>query len=231
MQHRAIYHNAETHSSLLLTWDTDLDGWITDRDAMAQWIRGETVVYHPTDCPTLYITTSGPDPNFLPWRILTPAEQQRDVREMMPHPWIPTAAVVCVHYADIPAHLASYIRTATDTSHILRTVAHLPRPPLPRPPPIEIPAPHEHAPFAALVAAAAYSHAHLVRRSLPSHIVALVLREAVATGATCPITMDAITATNATVTGCGHVFQTDALARWLEEHDSCPECRDPISNH
>lgn len=64
--------------------------------------------------------------------------------------------------------------------------------------------------------------------ALPPHIVALVVANAVATGATCPITMEPITAAEAAVTHCGHVFQAAALQTWLLRHPHCPECRAPV---
>lgn len=60
---------------------------------------------------------------------------------------------------------------------------------------------------------------------LPPHVADLLLRQAIANGATCPITMEPIQAATATTTPCGHVFNTAALRRWLRTHDTCPECR------
>lgn len=60
---------------------------------------------------------------------------------------------------------------------------------------------------------------------LPKHIADLVIRDAETRGATCPITMEPIKASEATVTSCGHVFQTAALTHWLTSNTTCPECR------
>jgi hypothetical protein len=59
-------------------------------------------------------------------------------------------------------------------------------------------------------------------QSLPPHVAAIMIQHAETTGATCPITMEPLTAKNATVTACGHIFDRDALARWT---GTCPECR------
>lgn len=64
---------------------------------------------------------------------------------------------------------------------------------------------------------------------MPKHVADLVLRDAEARGATCPISMEPIKATDASVTSCGHVFQTQAIRHWLTGHDTCPQCRQPCS--
>jgi hypothetical protein len=61
--------------------------------------------------------------------------------------------------------------------------------------------------------------------SLPKFVADLILRNAAAEGARCPITMDPIEETEAfIVTACYHVFNTEALQRWLRERSTCPEC-------
>jgi len=61
--------------------------------------------------------------------------------------------------------------------------------------------------------------------SLPKFVADLILRNAAAEGARCPITMDPIEETEAfTVTACYHVFNAEALQRWLRERSTCPEC-------
>jgi len=64
-------------------------------------------------------------------------------------------------------------------------------------------------------------------KPFPRHLVAAVLANAVANNAICPITMDPITPDTATVTSCGHVFQTEAIRHWLTTNAICPECREP----
>jgi hypothetical protein len=63
---------------------------------------------------------------------------------------------------------------------------------------------------------------------LPPHVSRTLIEHAVATGATCPITLEPIQTATATTTPCGHVFNTAALRRWLCTHDTCPECRAPL---
>ena len=61
--------------------------------------------------------------------------------------------------------------------------------------------------------------------AFPAHLIGPVLAHAAATKALCPITMEPIVAATATVTGCGHIFQTAALDQWLRSRRQCPECR------
>lgn len=62
------------------------------------------------------------------------------------------------------------------------------------------------------------------RLPLPPHIQRIVIDAAIATAATCPITMEPITAATAVITPCGHVFGTE-----LTPHVSlCPVCRSSL---
>jgi hypothetical protein len=63
--------------------------------------------------------------------------------------------------------------------------------------------------------------------SIPKFVADLILRNAAAEGARCPITMDPIDAEETgafTVTPCYHVFNAEALQRWRRDHSTCPEC-------
>ena len=63
---------------------------------------------------------------------------------------------------------------------------------------------------------------------LPRHLIVPLLTHAAATGALCPITLEPITLTNASITSCGHIFQTAALTEWFRLGAiTCPECRAP----
>jgi hypothetical protein len=60
---------------------------------------------------------------------------------------------------------------------------------------------------------------------IPKFVAVLILRDAAAEGKLCPITMEPIEATELyTVTSCYHAFNKEALARWLRDHTTCPEC-------
>ena len=67
------------------------------------------------------------------------------------------------------------------------------------------------------------------RQPLPKFVADLLIRDAVARNATCPITMEPIQVATATATPCFHVFNADALAAWSASgHSTCPECRSYI---
>jgi len=64
--------------------------------------------------------------------------------------------------------------------------------------------------------------------SLPPHIVQILLEKAEAEETLCPITASPITVASGTVTSCGHIFDRVGLDTWLEQADTCPECRSRI---
>jgi hypothetical protein len=71
--------------------------------------------------------------------------------------------------------------------------------------------------------------------SVPKFVTDLVIADAVARGATCPITMEVIDADSARVTPCFHVFEATAIAAWTSRSRGgrnnggsgslCPVCR------
>jgi hypothetical protein len=84
------------------------------------------------------------------------------------------------------------------------------------------------APMAAPVPVAAPMPVAAPVASLPPHIAKIVLADAIRKNDVCPITSEDITETNATVTPCGHVFTTAAIAHWLSIPSSrglCPVCK------
>jgi len=64
--------------------------------------------------------------------------------------------------------------------------------------------------------------------SLPPHIVQILLEKAEAEETLCPITASPITVASGRVTSCGHIFDRVGLDTWLEQADTCPECRSRI---
>lgn len=56
----------------------------------------------------------------------------------------------------------------------------------------------------------------------------LMIADAVASEATCPITTNPLTLINAAcVAPCYHIFEREAIEKWLESKSTCPECRQP----
>ena len=63
--------------------------------------------------------------------------------------------------------------------------------------------------------------------TIPQHAVRAFLTYAVLTEEQCSITGESIDITNGAVTTCFHVFQKDAIAKWLampNSQDKCPVC-------
>ena len=67
----------------------------------------------------------------------------------------------------------------------------------------------------------------------PKFVTDIIVADAIAKGATCPITMEPLKADKVTVTTCYHVFDTDALNTWAAAQIAtaeavttvCPQCR------
>lgn len=228
-QRRRAYHAPISNEIILFVYDYDHEGWVPDNAMLNKWRDGRICVYIHNDGS--HVTTASRSvPGFLNWPLMTAQEAERSVREWSPHPWI--AASACVTVSDDAAmheHFAEATPLLTDDIELEPSYRRY------RPPPIEIPSL-----FQALLEAAATASAESPTLELPGHrpgpeqpqcfalprhVAALVIREACATGACCPITMEPITAEVAAVTSCGHVFSADAIACWLATHTTCPECR------
>jgi hypothetical protein len=62
---------------------------------------------------------------------------------------------------------------------------------------------------------------------IPQHAVRALLRDAVLNEEVCPITGEEIDVTNGAVTPCFHLFEKDAITKWLSmpnSRDKCPTC-------
>lgn len=60
---------------------------------------------------------------------------------------------------------------------------------------------------------------------IPRRIAWLVAEDASKNGETCSITLDDISPITASVTTCFHVFNSDAIAKWLITNPRCPMCK------
>jgi hypothetical protein len=63
------------------------------------------------------------------------------------------------------------------------------------------------------------------KKGLPAHVANIVLGDAISKNEVCPISSEAITRENASVTSCGHVFCKDSLETWFNIKDECPVCK------
>ena len=67
----------------------------------------------------------------------------------------------------------------------------------------------------------------------PTFVSAALIADAVHRNLSCPITLEPINPTTATVTACYHVFDADALSIWVAQHPedtpaTCPTCKAPL---
>jgi len=214
---RRTYMDPATGDLLFLEWSTHDDGWMPAKATMTAWQQGHLRIYYPRDIPYPTLITM---PGAEHWPLLRDTEEE-DVRGVMARPWIPDGqAFEGVREQDIERMEQVYIEaTATAPADETLEAARVPMLYMPmtydifrveRPPP---PNPDAVTPTPL--------------KPFPRHLVAAVLANAVANNANCPITMEPITPATATVTSCGHVFQTEAIAHWLTTKNECPECREP----
>jgi hypothetical protein len=60
---------------------------------------------------------------------------------------------------------------------------------------------------------------------IPKRIAWMVAEDAAKHDEKCPITMEPISPITASVTSCFHTFESEAIAAWLTNHSTCPQCR------
>jgi hypothetical protein len=241
---RRTFIDSATNEILLMEWSTRDDGWIPAMQALNDWQAGKLRVYSPSEpsgWPSM-ITM----PGSLQWPYLLPHEEP-EVRSILSKPWIPEGQITVLPEeeiglmesyqeasrrgedlmadADTIAYLESIVRPTLLIEMVPELVptasAAAARPSAPRP---SAPRAAPRAESRATRPAAARPQR---RTPFPTHLVAAVLAHAASTATLCPITMEPVTPDTATVTSCGHIFQSTAIVQWLTDHDTCPECRAP----
>ena len=245
----AIYRDPATYELLFMERRDDDGRWIPCLDAMEAWRTATWRLYQIVDTDE-FVTM----PGHQRWSLLSAAEEA-NIDHVLVRPWIPDGSAMDVtegelstldlllqmsvsgddHEGPPPAATTAATTAALYVHHTHHHVWDLMRPMLVWEDPF-LQRAHAPPPAAAvalrLLAAAAEEDQTVVPKTapLPKHIADLVLRDAEATGATCPISMEPIKAAEASVTSCGHVFQTEAIRHWLGTgHGTCPECRQPCS--
>ena len=194
-QRRAYINNNE-----LLFFTYDLESWVPDMYTMSKYNRGLTRVFYPYDDLFIAVTDGVQES----WPVFQDEEVAR-ISVLMDRPWIPMAEVIRTR--DIQAFMANLgAGTASlDTFSPQLSYDYNPRLRSVRPPVTPVPV-------------------IPVTPALPPHVTRILLERAVAEGAECPITGDPLTMA-ATVTSCGHIFDKEAIAKWLASNKNCPECR------
>jgi hypothetical protein len=66
----------------------------------------------------------------------------------------------------------------------------------------------------------------LPEQKVKPHLVALVLRDAIAAKKVCSITLEPITNDSVCIAPCYHCFSKEAIEEWLLKNSTCPECRE-----
>jgi hypothetical protein len=83
-----------------------------------------------------------------------------------------------------------------------------------------------------VLAQAAVEELHKINQPLKvqKRIADLIIKDAIQQELTCSITMNPLTLQSATcVAPCYHVFDKEAITKWLATKDTCPECREKCS--
>ena len=158
-------------------------------------------VYHPAGIPIYVFECTGgaTDGTSSTGRVDWPINQDNVLRVF---PGDRTAYRFWLHRWDPDAVFEDYssVRNRYDPAR------PAPRPPAPQPP-VPTPQPSCTTP-------------------LPTFVSDALIQAAVTKEATCPITMEPITAATATVTPCYHVFDKIALASWTAAgNTTCPTCK------
>jgi len=218
---RRSYALPDGTGTTLLRWSSEADGWILDTPVLMDILASRRVA-----TATSQVITVGPGLEYPP---LDPDEQPL-VRDTL-DTWIPQVALAgppamtavltrpvweAVEAVDAPSLVAPSLPVWGEDAPALEPpewvlgAAHL----------LALAAPPPSTPATAATAAT-------VPPRLPPHVAEIVLEKA--EGTPCPITMEPLTKANASVSSCGHVFQTAAVKEWCLTHTTCPLCRQPCS--
>ena len=206
---RRFYIDPATGEFMFMRWD---NGWIPSMEPMHMHRAGTLRIYNLLDSfePTLFTM-----PTRERWTVLLEPEW-RHIRQSLMHPWILDGqATDGLREDQIEEFDSAIVDPGQASQHTQNLLDHLLRPTLFMDTPLRVltvaPAP---APAPASV-------------PLPRHIADLVLAKAEAEGQTCPITTEPITRQTASITSCGHIFETAAIRDWLQTRPTCPDCRQP----
>ncbi len=240
------YMNPITRQWVFLEYNTNYGRWFPHNATMRSWAHGTTRVYRPADNPATLITM----PDKQHWPAMSPSEYLYISTSDVPESWIANNQIIssldeyeidihdCMAFEPPPppnvtsgtvfSRDAPQLTPLTMLAGVLLSLG----PAQPHGPPplilsvLERVADEPTGTSGFPPTAGRLSDVSL--SALPPHVSAIMIQHAVNTGATCPITMEPLTAKNAAVTSCGHIFDRDALVRWSADHGTCPECRSTI---
>ena len=217
MEQRRFYVHPERRDFIFLEWNSDKAGWMPSIHAMEDWQHGLNRIYSPEENPSVLVTM----PGHVVWPRLL---QGTHIRGILAPPWIQDQYTTGIPESDIDVIDAILVEQMDSppilTQDQMATFDRLYRPRL-------------HNPLEQAIAASLSNSRTKGKGSkgskspppFPAHLVGPVLAAAEAEGKTCSITMEPIRKQKASITSCGHIFQTEAIREWLKDHDTCPECR------
>ena len=211
MTNNALLFNNTTASFLFMIRES-ADSWVPDLNMLNihRLARPPPRIYKVADTP-IYITVDN-NGTEMKWGTL---DGTAITRQIVEGPWISNDEIYQEFPQDDIAAFDRWIRERCTGNARTEWEDHL-RPQIdsPEKPPYILLTLHERPTAPPSV------------QPLPPHVAAILIEHAVATGSTCPITMEPLQADTATITPCGHIFTTTALRSW--KRHTCPECRAPL---
>ena len=219
---RRSYIDRQTGEFLFLEWNNPKNGWTPAMQPMQRWQSGNLRIYRPTDQPTTFITL----PGFVYWPHIT-SEEETDIRQVLAYPWIPDGQAMENLTTDQIYDMETYIHhLATDTMvSSNRNFEEALRPTLFMELPLTLVTISAAPPQQPSQQQNQNPNQNPRPPAFPRHLTEAVLAKAETDGHVCPITMEPIKAADAYITSCGHIFQQTAIRNWLQQHTTCPECR------
>jgi len=214
------YIDPQTIEVLLLTHSADQNGWVPAITDMADILAGTTRLYRTADTDEFVTISEEGAMRFWPQLSIT---EEPDIRALIAHPWITDGSYVegitageiqvaetlyrglsvynelSVTDYDLSTALSSALRPVLDWPALDPTLIMIPS--------------------VRIVVGESQQQQQQPPPPLPKHVAAMVI----------DITMETLTKDTATVTSCGHVFQTQAICTWLAARSTCPECRQVAS--
>lgn len=194
------------------------DSWVPDMQAMESYRRGHIRVFNPFD--ELFVTMDRHSER-LTWPLIQP-EETAAIRALLVHPWIPLGAVYSGE--EVPMERIQEFHDEHPRSNYWGNIL--------RP---QLAYPEDHAfrlnilpqPHTQIQTQTQTQTQSQTISPMPPHVARILLERAEQEGVACAITGEAITPVTASVTSCGHIFDTTAIRTWLSTHTTCPECRQP----
>jgi hypothetical protein len=247
--------NPMTRQWVFLEYNTSYGRWFPHASTMRSWALNQIRVYHPLDNPATLVTM----PDNLSWPAMSPSEYPYIATADVPESWVSNNQInTALNEDEIDSYdcmVSEPPPQLTPLTMLAGILLSMGPPQQNGPPPlilsileseshpfitsllqgtslqpIQISQPiQQNQPIQPIQQNQPIQPIQPIQSILPPHVAAVMIQHAVNTGASCPITMEPLTAKNATVTPCGHVFDRDALSHWTTDHGSCPECRTPVT--